>query len=122
MSESQSSVKRPVCMGAVDFRNTKMLLDCFIFSNLIYCPLVWDFSSAALSQKVEKAHERPLRLLYNDSFSIYNSLLSKSEWPTMKVSHLRKLAIEVFKLQNPQILRLYVQIFQERFTLCLEKK
>ena len=98
-----------------------MLLDGFIFSNLIYCPLVWDFSSAALSQKVEKAHERALRLLYNDSFSIYNSLLSKAEWPTMEVSHLRKLAIEAFKLQNPQIQTTCTNISREIHTLLGEK-
>ena len=73
-----------------------MLLDCFIFSNLVYCPLVWHFSSSALSQKIEKVQERALRLLYI-IFSRYNSLLSKAEWPTMEVSYLFKLAIEVFK-------------------------
>ena len=74
-----------------------MLLVCFIFSNLVYCPLVWHFRSSASSQKIEKVQERALTLLYNDSFSRHNSLLSKAEWPTMEVSHLCKLAIEVFK-------------------------
>ena len=74
-----------------------MLLDCFIFSNLVYCPLVWHLSFSALSQKIEKVQERALRLLYNDSFSRYNSLLSEAECSTMEVSHLCKLAIEVFK-------------------------
>ena len=58
---------------------------------------MWHFSSAALSQEVEKVQERDLRLLYNDSFSSYNSLLIKEERPTMEVSRLRRLAIEVFK-------------------------
>ena len=31
----------------------KMLLDSFIFSNFNYCPLVWHFCSAALSQEIE---------------------------------------------------------------------
>ena len=30
-----------------EFQEQKMLLDCFIFSNLIYCPFAWHFSSAA---------------------------------------------------------------------------
>ena len=58
---------------------------------------MWHFSSAALSQEIEEVQERDLRLLYNDSFSSYNSLLIKEERPTMEVSCLRRLAIEVFK-------------------------
>ena len=75
----------------------KILLDSFIFTSFNYCPLVWHFCSAALSQKTEKIHERALRLLHNDSYSNYISLLLKAELPTMRVSHLRRLAIEVFK-------------------------
>ena len=41
--------------------------------------------------------EGALRLLCNDNYSSYNSLLLKAEWPAMEVSWLRGLAIEVFK-------------------------
>ena len=56
-----------------------MLLDCFIFPNLIYCPRAWHLGSAVFSQKIEKAQERALTLLYNDSLSRYKRLLSKAE-------------------------------------------
>ena len=69
----------------------------FIFSKFNYCPLVWHFCSATLLQKIEKMQERALRLLYNDSYSSYNILLLKAEWPTMEVSRLQRSAIEVFK-------------------------
>ena len=94
----------------IGFQKKKMLLDCFIFSNLTYCLLVWHFSSAALSQKIERVQERALRLLYNDSFCRCNSLLSNAEWPTMEVNHLWKLAIEVFKTikySNPDFMYTY---------------
>ena len=75
-----------------------MSLDSFIFPNFIYCPLVWHFCSAALSQKIVRIQERALRfLLCSDSYSSYNSLLLKAEQPTMEVSRWRRLAIEVFK-------------------------
>ena len=74
-----------------------MLPESFIFLNFNYCPLVCHFCSAALSQKREKIQERVLRLLYNDSYSSYNILLIKTARPTMEVSRLRRLAIEVFK-------------------------
>ena len=75
----------------------KILLDSFIFSNFNYCPLAWHFCSAALSQKIEKIQEGTLRLLYNDSYSSFNSLLVNAEEPTMEVSRFRRLAVEVFK-------------------------
>ena len=99
-----------------------MLLDCSIFANFIYCPLTWHLISAILSPKIEKVQERTLRLLYDDSFSRYNSSLSKAGWPIMEVSHLWKLATEVFKTIKILKSRLDVHLSQERFTFCLEKK
>ena len=88
----------------------RMLLDSFIFSNFNHCPLVWHFCSAALSQKIQKTHERALRLLYNDNYSSYNRLLLKAERPTIEVSRLRRLAIKVsktLKSLNPDFMRTY---------------
>ena len=82
------------------FQEYKVLLDCSIFANVIYCPLTWHFISATLSRKIEKVQQRTLRLLYDDSFSRYNSLLSKAERPIIEVSHLWKLATEGFKTIN----------------------
>ena len=104
------------------FQEHKMLLDCSIFANFFYCPLTWHLISAILSPKIEKVQERTLRLLYDDSFSRYNSSLSKAGWPIMEVSHLWKLATEVFKTIKILKSRLDVHLSQERFTFCLEKK
>ena len=38
----------------IQFQKRKMLLNSFILSNFNYCPPVWHFCSAALSQKIEK--------------------------------------------------------------------
>ena len=87
-----------------------MLHDSFVFSNFNYSPFVWRFSSVALSQKIEKIQECVLRLLYNNSYSSYNSLLFKVEQPTMEVSRLRRLTIEVFKTLkslNPDFMHTY---------------
>ena len=71
---------------------------------------MWHFSSSSLSQKIKKVQKRDLRLLYNDSFSRNNSLLPKAGWPHMEVTHLWKLAIEVFKTiksSNPDFMYAY---------------
>ena len=87
-----------------------MLHGSFVFLNFNYSPLVWHFSFAALPQKIEKIQECALRLLYNNSYSSYNSLLLKVEQPTMEVSRLRRLTIEVFKTLkslNPYFMHTY---------------
>ena len=93
-----------------EFQEMKIILDSFIFSNFNYCPFVWHLCSTALSQKIKKIQECTLRLLYNDSYSSYNSLLLKAERRTMEVSRLRRLSIEVFKalkFLNPDFMRTY---------------
>ena len=62
---------------------------------------MWHSCSATLSQKIEEMQELALRLLYDDSYSNYNSSLLKAERPTTEASPMRKLAIEVFKTLKP---------------------
>ena len=81
-------------ISTVDSQEKIILLDSFISSNFNYH---FDFYSDALSQKIDKIPEHALGLLYNESYSDYCSLLLKTERPTMEVSRLRRLAIEVFK-------------------------
>ena len=81
----------------IGFKEKKVLVQSFIFSNFEYCPLVWYFSSSKSLQNIEKLHERALRFLYNDHTSSYNDLLSKSDRCTMLISRQRALCIEIFK-------------------------
>ena len=84
-------------IGTLNFRKWKCYLTMLIGNVTWKCPLVWHFHAAVLSQKIEKIQELALRLSYNDSYCCYNSLLLKMERPTIDVSRLRILAIEVFK-------------------------
>ena len=93
ITNHQKESKNPYTHAQIGLQEMKMLLDSFLFSNFNYCPLVWHFCSAVLSQEIEKIQECALRLSYNDSFSSYNS---STERPTMEVSRLQRLAIKVF--------------------------
>ena len=63
----------------IGFKEKKVLVQSFIFSNFEHCPLVWYFSSSKSLQNIKKLHERALRFLNNDDTSSYNDLLSKSD-------------------------------------------
>ena len=76
-------------INTLDFMWWKCYLIVLYTQILSILPLCRIFSSAALSQKIEKIQERALRLLYNDSYSSYNSLLLKAEQPTIGTSHLQ---------------------------------
>jgi len=81
----------------IGFKEKKFFFQSCIFSILVYCPLVWYFSSSKYLHKIEKLQERALRFLYKDHTSLYSDLLSKSDRCTMLISQQRALCIEIFK-------------------------
>ena len=69
----------------------------FVSSNFSYSPLVWHFCGKTANGKVEKLHERSLRILTNDRQSSYDELLVKTGSASMLTHRLRLMLIEVFK-------------------------
>ena len=49
----------------------RMLMKAFIESQFGYCPLIWMFHSRKLNNKINKLHERALRLVYKDQDSTF---------------------------------------------------
>ena len=60
----------------------------FLYSNLNYCPLVWNFTSANTSNKIASVQKRALRFLIGDCQISYDTLLMKAKKPTMTVQRL----------------------------------
>ena len=42
-----------------------------------YCPAIWMFHSRTLNNKINRLHERCLRIIYNDKLSNFEELLHK---------------------------------------------
>ena len=55
----------------------------FIASEFGYCPLVWMFHSRKLNSRVNKLHERALRIVYQDYASSFTELLEKDNSTTI---------------------------------------
>ena len=70
-----------------------------VMSNFNYCALTWHFCGKN-TKKIEKIQERTLRFIYRDYDSSYESLLMKSQLPSLKVRPLRAIALEAFKILN----------------------
>ena len=79
-------------------QNTRLLLyKSFVLSNFNYCPAVWHFCGALNALKLEKIQLRALRFVYDEYNMDYESLLQKANLPSLELSRIRHIAIEVFK-------------------------
>ena len=55
----------------------RMLMNAFFKSQFSYCPLVWMCHSHANNSKINRPHERCLRITYSDKKSSFEELLEK---------------------------------------------
>ena len=77
-----------------------LLMNSFINSQFGYCPLIWSFCTRELNDKINRIHERGLRLVYLDYTSSFKDLLEKDKSVTIHQRNIRLLAIEMFKVLN----------------------
>lgn len=99
----------------------KLAVNSFVFSNFNYCPLVWNFTSYTLANKIEGIQERALRSIDNDQISPYETLLEQHNKTTIKTRTLQLLATEIFKTlgnNNPSYIK---DIFQTKCNRSSER-
>ena len=77
-----------------------MTMKAFIVSEFGYCLLVWMFYSRKLNIKVNKLHERALRIFYQDYSSSFTELREKDNSTTIHNRNIQLLPNELFKLKN----------------------
>ena len=63
-----------------------------------FCPLVWKFHDRATNLKLNRIHERALRLVCKDSEAKLTKL--KKSYGTIHQHNLQLLMIEIFKTKN----------------------
>ena len=64
-------------------KKLRMIMKAFVSSQFAYCPLIWMFNSRQIKHKINKLHERALRIVYNDHFSLFEELFSKDKSVTV---------------------------------------
>ena len=84
----------------VDIHKRRMTMKALIASEFDYCPLVWMFHSRKLNSRVNKLHERALRIVYQDYASSFTELLEKDNSTTIRNRNIQLLATELFKVKN----------------------
>ena len=81
-------------------KQRKLIMYSFISSHFGYCPLVWMFHSRILNNKINRIHERALRIVYKDNVSSFEDLLLIDNSFTVHERNIQTLAIELYKVVN----------------------
>ena len=84
----------------MDEDKLRTLMKTFIESHFNYSPLVWMFHSRHINNRINKFHERVLRVVYKDHVSTFEELLEKDKSFTIHNRNLQKLALLMFKVKH----------------------
>ena len=77
----------------------KIIMKTFIRSQFNYCPLTWMFHNRTLNNKINKLHERALRIVYKNDSLTFQELLDKDDSITIHQRNLQRLASEMYKVK-----------------------
>ncbi len=78
----------------------ELTMTSFVMSHFSYCPLVWMFHDRKSNNKINKIHERALRIIHKDSTSNFEELLIKSNSVSVHQRNLQLLQTEISKTVN----------------------
>ena len=73
----------------------RIIMNTFFKSQFNYCPLVWMCCNRSLNTKINRLHERCLRIVHNDKKSTFNELLVKDGSVSIHHENIQKLAVFV---------------------------
>ena len=77
----------------------RIIMKTFIDSQFNYCPLTWMFHNRTLKNKINKLHERALRIVYKNEKLTFQELLDINSI-TIHEKNLQRLATEMYKVKN----------------------
>ena len=64
----------------MDISQRKLIANAFIISHFSYWPLIWIFHIRAMEHRINRIHERTLRLIYSNQHQlIFKELLEKNK-------------------------------------------
>ena len=89
----------------------RTLMNAFFRSQFSYCSLMWMCHSRTLNNKINRVHERCLRIAYNDKLSSFQNLLDQGRSVSVHTPNLHTLAIEMYKVSKGIAPKIFADIF-----------
>ena len=103
----------------------RIIMKTFIESQFNYCPLTWMFHSRLLNSKINKLHERALRIVQKNPNLIFQQLLNLDKTHCIHHRNLQELAVEMFKVSKKlvpapiqELFPIYDKIYNLRSQRC----
>ena len=84
----------------MELTKRRILMNAFFDSQFNYWPFIWMFHSSSLNNKINRLHERCLRLIYNDKTSSFEQHLENDNSVSIHHRNIQTLAIEMYKVTN----------------------
>ena len=100
--------------GFLNFSKNRIIAKSFIESRFGYCHLIWMFHSREPNNKINRIHERALRITCDGKLSSYGELLTKDDSVTIHRRNIRAFATEIYKV----IQEISPPIFHHHEVLC----
>ena len=111
VNQKVSALARIVKILPFDKRH--LILKTFIESQFTYCPLVWMFCSPSMNNRINRIHERALRLVYLDYTSSFKELLVKDNSLSFHDRNIHQVAIEMYKVKHKLSPAFMGEMFEE---------
>ena len=82
----------------MDLSKRRMVMNAFFNSQFNYCPLIWMCHNRMTNRKINRLHERCLRIIYNDKQSSFKMFLEKDSSVSIHDRNIQCLASEMYKV------------------------
>ena len=92
----------------------RILMNAFFNSQFNYCPVIWICHSRVLNNKINRLHERCLRIIYNDKTSTFKEFLEKDNSVSIHYTNIQPPTAEMYKIANGMAPEKMNEIFQLR--------
>jgi len=83
-----------------EIKDRMALMESFLLSCFMYCPIVWNYCNMTLTLRIEKLYKRGIRFVANDYDTEYATLLQQNDRCTLALMRLKQLAVFVYKCYN----------------------
>ena len=96
-------------------------MNAFLNWQFNYCPLIWMCHNRTTNRKINRLHERCLRIIYNDKQSSFKMLLEKDSSVSIQDKNIQCLATEMYNISNGPSPPVVSNIFTQKIvilTIC----
>ena len=94
-----------------------MVMKAFVESQFNNCPLMWMFQLRTLKNRINRLHERALRVVYSDYKSPFCELLEKDKSFSSHHKNTQRLAIKIYKFLHNLSPCIMINIFKVNQTI-----